>query len=477
MKADNKYSKLFKNSYIFAVGTFGSKILSFLIIPLYTYVLTTVEFGKIDIFTTTISLLVPFITLLIHEAFIRFMATKELTDGEAVKIGFIVFVGSCILSIFCSLLYINLIDRKIGIYFLFCLICNSFVAIFQNYLKAVGDATGFAIAGLLNTFIFLTSNVILLTFFNMGLYGYLISLTLANLVTGIYVTIKGNLLCKLLIGPVNFRLLKPLLEYSLPLIPNSLMWWVMSAGDKYIINMFLGNSANGIYSISLKLATIITNFFSIFVQAWQLSAMGEYGKEGSGTFYSNIFKIVVITLCAVCIVINTFTMPLYNFAVSPDFFQANVYSPILCVATIFDCLATFCGIGYILSKNTKRAFITTSIGALFNLICNFILIKKIGLFGVCLGTIIGYIVVLIIRMVDMKKITNINYDFYKTITILILVFIQAIIYIALPGNLTIISGLVFLSGLMLLYKKEAILCINLIKRNYYNFGNSRNSIH
>ena len=51
MKESN-YKKLVYNTAIFAIGNFGSKVLTFLIVPLYTYVLTTAEYGVIDLFIT-----------------------------------------------------------------------------------------------------------------------------------------------------------------------------------------------------------------------------------------------------------------------------------------------------------------------------------------------------------------------------------------------------------------------------------------
>lgn len=75
-----------------------------------------------------------------------------------------------------------------------------------------------------------------------------------------------------------------ILKYSIPLVPNSLMWWIMAAGDKYIINYFLGDSANGIYSLALKIPQIINMVYSLFVQAWQMSAIEVESSEDKKDF-------------------------------------------------------------------------------------------------------------------------------------------------------------------------------------------------
>lgn len=64
-----------------------------------------------------------------------------------------------------------------------------------------------------------------------------------------------------------------MLAYSVPLIPNGIMWWVVNASDRYIIGYFLGYEATGIYSVAAKFPTLLTMLYGIFFQAWQLSAM------------------------------------------------------------------------------------------------------------------------------------------------------------------------------------------------------------
>ncbi|MGH2233205.1 lipopolysaccharide biosynthesis protein, partial [Enterococcus faecalis] len=57
--AMGKYKKLAGNSVVFAAGNLGSKMISFILVPLYTYYLTTTEYGIVDLVTTTTSLLLP----------------------------------------------------------------------------------------------------------------------------------------------------------------------------------------------------------------------------------------------------------------------------------------------------------------------------------------------------------------------------------------------------------------------------------
>lgn len=450
----NRYTNLAKNSVIFAIGTFGSKVLQFLIVPLYTYVLTTTEYGKIDLFSTTISLLLPFVTLLIQESIIRFLTAGEITNEEAVSIGLSVFLVSCIFSALATFLYAFIFDSKLAIIFFICLVLNSYIAIFQNYLKACEKISEFTKCGLLNTFLFLIGNVFFLTIIKLGIWGYFYSLVLSLACSAVYITVKGKIFTNCRITSIKGYAFKEMLKYSVPLIPNNLMWWIMNAGDKYIINYFLGDAANGLYSVSIKLATIITTVFSVFMQAWQLSAIKESGDDEQSNFYSKVYVMVMALLLISCSLIIAFTKPIFSFAISENFYEANIYSPLLCVATVLNCLATFAGVSYVVNKNTKKAFSTTAIGALTNVIANFLLIQYLGLIGVAIGTIIGYLAVVVMRVIDMKKYINMNFDWKRTICSIVIVTMLSVIYLFLDDVKIVVIGLLCSGVLILLYKKE-----------------------
>lgn len=461
MDKANKYSYLIKNSLIFAVGTFGSKVLQFLIVPLYTYVLTTTEYGIIDLFTTTVSLLIPFATLLIQEALIRFLTSREVSNQEAINIGFSVFVGSCILSIFAGIGYAVLFNSQLAIVFYVCLVLNSYMAIFQNYLKACEKIKEFTICGLLNTFIFLFCNVMFLTVFKLGMKGYLVSLIISLVFSSIYITIKGNIIKEIDIKKLNKQIFKEMLMFSIPLIPNNLMWWIMNAGDKYIINYFLGNDANGIYSVSIKLATIVSTLFGIFMQSWQLSAIKESEDNEVVDFYNKVYVMVMALLFISSSLIIAFTRPFFLILINRSFFDANKYSPLLCVATILNCLSTFAGVIYVVNKKTKKAFSSTALGAVVNIIANLILIKNLGLVGIALGTIIGYFVVVVLRIIDMKKYINMNFDWVRTIASFLILFGVSIIYFFVDDMYIMIIGILCTMVIILLYKREFIKLVKL----------------
>ena len=280
-----KYKSLLKNTAIFTVGSFGSKVLSFLIIPLYTYVLTTSEYGQVDLFSTAISLMIPFSTLLIQEALIRYLSSGEIDSCTAVNNSMLVFIFGSVFTILMCPFYANGLQIKSYVYiYIVIMILNTYTGIFTQYLRADGKVVCFTISGLISTVVLLASNVIFLIILKLGIYGYFYSMLLAQVCVAIYITISGKIISQLNFKKVNMKILIRMLKYSIPLVPNSLMWWIMSAGDKYIINYYMGDSANGIFSIAMKLPMILSMLYNIFMQAWQLSAVEESESSDKTVF-------------------------------------------------------------------------------------------------------------------------------------------------------------------------------------------------
>jgi O-antigen/teichoic acid export membrane protein len=452
---EKKYSHLVKNTMIFAVGTFGSKVLTFLIIPLYTYYLTTAEYGNIDLFTTTVNMLVPFLTLTIQEAIIRFLVAKEAEPKVVLNNCMLVFSFGAIVSILLLPVYWLFFKSWTTVgFFVTLLILTSYNTIFSQYLRATGKNVAFTINGLIVTSVTVFSNLILLVGFKSGVLGYYISLVLAQAFASMQVTICGNIFRQLSLKLIDKRVLKQMLRYSIPLVPNSLMWWIMNAGDKYVIRFFLGSDANGIYSVAMKIPTILSLLFTIFMQAWQLSALEESDTKERSHFFNSVFATITGGLYLATAFIVLVVEKLFVIAINPSFFEAWMYVPTLCLATIVNCFATFSGVVYTINKHSKKAFLTTLAGACANLTVNFFLIIPFGLYGVAIGTLVGYVVVAAIRMFDCYKDIGTKFDLLRTAMGFSLLIIDAVLAATLSGVSFYMGSLAVVFVLLYLYRGE-----------------------
>lgn len=427
----NKYKKLAINSLVFAIANFGSKVLKFVIVPFYTYFLTTAEYGVVDTLTTTISLLLPIVIFAIHDATLRFAMKKEL--NEKVVLTNSVMLMLCNSIIFLPIYFVfRMFEMFDGLWWIFyaLLIMESLNNIIFNFTRGIGKSFTFAIGGIINTFTFLISNVMLLAVFNCGLRGYLISMLIGYFFSTAYLSICINFKEHFSIKAFDFEILKKMLKYSIPLIPAAMMWWVMNASDRYIIMWKLGVEATGIYAVSYKIPTIITVIYQIFQQAWQISAIEEMDSADSDKFYNNIYSGFIKIMFIVAGVIILVTKPFVIMTISSEYADAWKYVPILVISAIFSSLAGFLGVNYAVTEKTFNALSTSVIGALINIILSIALTPVLGMQGTAIATLVGYYILWIVRAIEAKKtMTMRQYSFVIHIHFA-LVIIQSIVLIS-----------------------------------------------
>lgn len=410
-----KARKLFKDFGIILIGSFGSKILSFLMIPLYTSVLSTSDYGIVDLINISVSLMYPIVTLSISEAVVRFVLEKDGKDDEYLTISFLVFLigtgimipGSWIIS-FC------LFHGEYYFYILGIFILSSASSILGQYARGKERLRDYSINGVLSTFLFLSFNIIFLVGLKMGLKGYLISTIISSMISTCYLAIQLNLAQHISLRKgIDKTSIKKMISYSFPLIFNAISWWIVISSDKYIILYFCGASANGIYSVAQKIPSLLMTIVTLFISAWQISAVDDFGSEASARFFSSVLKRYQGLLILIATIIIPFTRIIARVMFAKDFYIAWRYIFVLIIANIFYAIESFQGTVYTAAMKTKTSFYTTLIGAICNILMNFLLIPKFGIMGACIATALSYYFVLIIRQININRFFDLRFCMVK----------------------------------------------------------------
>ncbi|MCK9439550.1 MAG: oligosaccharide flippase family protein [Candidatus Caldatribacteriota bacterium] len=462
----NQYKSLIKNSFLFAIGSIGSKAISFFMLPLYTRMLTTSDYGQLDVLQTTISLLIPLITFQAIEAVFRYSVDmRENKSASSVLMNGILL---CLFGMLISLLLFPVFARiePFSTYLLFfylILFFSMMNGVLKQFVRGLGKIKIFVVSDLAYTASFVTFNIIFLVYLKMGLKGYFLSMVLAHLITTFILLVFGSVFKYLNFKSFDKSFMKTMLIYSIPLIPNGLMWWVMNVSDRYILTYFLGFDATGIYSVSYKFPSLITLMNSIFFMAWQLSAMQEYGKEGYDNFYKNIFGVLSSFLLLITAVVLLILKPLMSVFVADAFYESWKYVPLLLVGTVFQAFSSFFGTNYTASKKTKGAFTTSVYGAIVNIGINLLLIPIWGIQAAAFSTMLAYLTMWLLRLFDTKKFVKIKIDWKSLIFSIVLIGIQIL------GLYTITNTITFF-----IVETILILAMLFIQRKYikqvYNFG-------
>ena len=398
---NKKGRSLLKNVGILTVSNFASKILVFLLVPLYTSVLTTSEYGTYDLAMTTILLLFPIFTLNIIDALMRFMLDKNCDKKQVATIGLLFcLIGIALgaLTLFVTKI-LNIYEAIQGLelfilFFYIFYVSNQYLIQFAKGLDRVFDMS---IAGVIGTLVMLGSNVFFLLVIKSGLEGFFIANILCQAIPSLYLFIRLKIWQYINLKSKNEQLTKEMLFYSVPLIASAVGWWVNSGSDRYIVTFFCGITANGVLSVAYKIPTILNTFQGIFIQAWQIAAIKEYGEKDTAVFYGQTFFIINLLMCVACSLLIILTKPLAYLLYSNDFYQAWQYVPFLLVASVLNCASGLLGPILSAQKNTKAMMWSAIIGAGVNIILNIVLVYIIGIQGATIATVICSYIIYAVR--------------------------------------------------------------------------------
>lgn len=449
---ESKYKLLLSNTAIFAIGNLLVKIISFFLIPLYTSVLTTEQYGVAELLNNTIEMVLPIATLSIVEALYRFSIDRD-TNKKSLFTNsiFMILLGDVVVALVAMVLF-HLLDYKYAYHFFLLYVTTSFYKLTTQFSRGLGHVKRYAFYGVLNSLLLVTSNLVLLVKFNTGITGYLLSFSIAYGVTAIVALLVSNQYSYVSLKSFDVNLLKNMLRYSLPSIPNMISWWINSLSDRYIVLLYWGASSAGLYTAASKLPALINMITAIFQQAWQYSTATEIHKKDSKPFFSIVFR-VYMYLC----IIASSTVMVFNKSISRILFQEEFYRawefvPLLVLAATFGCIATYFGTFYNALKNNYMLMISTMIGAVINVSLNFILIPIYEGLGAAIATAISYFIVMIIRMIDIKKHIDIELNIYRFMNQIVVLSITALVVSFESSYTTVITILLFLFSLFSDYK-------------------------
>lgn len=455
----SKYKKLAENTVVFALGNVLSKLILSLLLPLYTRVLTTAEYGTAELITSYSQLIIPLISMSIGDALFRFSMDKNQDSRTVLTNSYIVLgAGTTFLLILVPFLkYISSIG-KWSIYLALICIFSMWRSAFSLYSKAVGKSKIFALDNILYNLFLALSNIILLTVFHFGIQGYFLSQIIANVLSIIFLMYANKLFYIKFSNCVSGKLIKMMLIYSIPLIFNSISWGVMSTADRIMLKSMISESANGIYAAAAKIPSLLSLITGVFTQAWSLSVIQDYEEEKDNKFYENVFKITHMGVVFGTLLMLLCNNWLFSWILGEDFAESVKYVPCLLIGTVFLTYSNYFSPLFSAVKNTKIIMISGLVASIINVILNYVLISSVGIIGACFATSISYAVTVIIRYFASKHFFRIKYGAWKIVVSEGLLIFNAILTTT-TNRLSIAVCLLSIIVVISLYYKEIILVI------------------
>jgi len=431
-KPKNKYTTLIKNTILFGIGTFSSKILVFLLMPLYTYILSTEQYGTVDLIIQSANLLLPLVSLGISTSVVRFALDKAEDKSKVFSAGVFVLLIAYIVFLFISpaIRLIPMISTYAVLLVIYVL-TSSLHTLFSQFTKGLLRVRLYTIDGVLATITTLGFTIYFLVFLHMGITGYILSIILSDAISCVFLFTVARL--HRYITPHFNGLPKVMLKYSVPMIPTTVFWWITNVSDRFLVSGFLGTDANGLYAVSNKIPTIMVLVSGFFLDAWQIGSVTDE-ESGRKSFFSNVFESYGSILFIVSSLLILTCKPAISLLVNQKFYGAWEFMPALVLATTFSCFVSFFGSVYMLYKRSTHAMWTTFAGAGLNILLNLYFIPHFGIQGAGISTFISFALVFVIRIMDERKFLGFAWNKTKFSINTVLVIAQAMIMVFdVPG--------------------------------------------
>ena len=428
----NRKRQLINNTIILAIGNLSTKCMTFLLVPLYTKYLSTNDYGLIDLLNTFILLLVPIVSGQVSNGLFRYLIDAD-SDEQKGKI----FTNTILIAFGFSLLFL-FISIPVGFYtaipyynlLILGVIVNVFSEIELQYSRGEGNFIIYSISSVVIAVATLIGNMIMIIVLSWGGKSILYSAIMAYILGALLVAIATKNYRFFKIKFIDRNVIRELLKYSLPLVPNQLSWWITNASDRIIVVFFLGAAANGILAVAHKLPSIYVTLFSIYNVTWAESVCRSINDDDGTTYISNMFNASVKLLLELLILSIGFIPIIFDWYIGIDYRSSYPIILILCLAMFFNSIGSLYGGIYIAQKNSKQVAYSTILGALVNVVVHLMLVKAIGLYAAAISTLLSYIVIIIIRHNQCKAIVKISILNRGIVSLIVLLIVTILSYLS-----------------------------------------------
>lgn len=461
----NQKRELIKNTLIISLGKFSTRIVSFILLPLYTALLTTKEYGTYDLLNTISIFLIPLITLQLEEAMFRFLIdAKNNQDKEKIFTQTVFYAAiSFIIWTIIILLVSTILNYRYGLWLILYLFGSILFNIATSFSRGEGRFKLYSFLSFINSALNIILNVLFIAIFKWGLSGLFLAYIISCILIGLFGLFKLRAYKYLKIKSLDQETIKQMIKFALPLVPNNISWHAISLCDRLIITNVLNIGMNGIYSVANRFPTIINTCYGFFNVSWRESASKMVLKEERDEFYNSVYLNLRHFLISTSILVIAVLPFAFKILVNKNYNDAYIYIPLMILSTYYANMSNFSSGIFAAYKDNKILAPTTIVAAIINLVIGILFTSKIGLFAPIIGTLVAYFIINIYRNYKLKKYLILVKDNYQYLSLIIFVLVTFLYY---SQNIWLYLLGLIISIWYFIYLNKGLLKEFFNKRNY-----------
>ena len=470
----SREKELIKNTGIITIGKICTQMISFFLLPLYTAVFSTEEYGVVDLFNTIVALLIPILTIQIEQALFRFLIDARENEEDKTKLISSAFILALAGIVIYSIIFIciaPMIHNEYKYFLLINVLANILSTLMLQVARGLGHNKEYSIGSFIVAAFTVILNVVFIVGLKLRVEGMFLAIFIANMLAAIYLIFSKKTYKYISFKMFDKKLLKAMCKYSAALIPNAISWWVINVSDRAIISSMLSVAANGIYAAANKFSGMFINAYNIFNIAWTESAAIHINDQDKDEYFSKTintgFK-VFACFALIIIGVSPFVFPIL---INAKFGEAYNQIPLLMLSSLFNVGVGLVSVIYVAKKRSFDISKTSFLAAVINIIVNVLLIKKIGLYAASISTIIAYFAMFIYRAIDCRKYVKYKMDVKMLVTLFIaftLTFVMYYINISWLNVIMLVGIVIF----AILYNKNSFKSLGKIIKRKFSKGDN-----
>lgn len=201
----------------------------------------------------------------------------------------------------------------------------------------------------------------------------------------INVTVIGIPKANLLLGRsgLTVREKSPIIRLGLPGVITATMYWVLSASDRWFLNLFWGKEVVGIYSFAYNIGIVGLIVNSAIVLAWIPESIRTYEENAkhSSSVLGEVWGGLALSLSLVWLIVGSVGGDVIRFLADSQFHSGAAYIPWIAGGVYFYGMALLANTGLLIAKNMKPAATLWFLGGLLNIASNYFVIQNWGAYG------------------------------------------------------------------------------------------------
>ncbi len=461
-----KLKELSKDTVIYGISTILGRFLGFLLVPFYTNIFPTAEYGIYTYLYTIIAFLNVVYIYGMDAAYMKFASVTD--DEHKADVFSTPFIFITITSLLISSLILILkepVNDLLNVpgeysyllyYILGILFLDTLALIPFANLRLERKAVKFATIKIINIVINLSLNILLILYFEMGIEAIFIS----NIVASAFslIALIPDISTKIKIT-LRLDILKRMINFGIPYLPASLAAIMVQMIDVPILRELTNDSTVGVYRANYKLGIFMLLFVSMFQYAWQPFFLNNAKEKNAKEIFAKVLTLFVLVASLIWITVSLFiddiaAIEFFNgkSLLGKDYLGGIYIVPVILFAYIFHGMYVNFQAGIYIEEKTKYFPYVTGLGAALNIASNLLLIPVWGMMGAAISTLISYFVMAVFLYFVSQKFYKNSYEFKRVIPNLLLILITAVAYYSLYFNnmLTLGVKILLLAGFLIL---------------------------